>query len=183
MLPDLPAYDAIATALADDLGTRKVFLQTASPLALERFASFAASNQLQLSFTNNTRSENDAWGGWKGGLEMEQAAVAAINSHVGAQSVASVSPELSLWTLLLGWVYGRDGHAMAYTSFCCPSESCKARSTRGGSNSLQVAAAPSVFRKLSATRAKCKERAAGPSKVAPGRGDEGGEATGTSVAR
>jgi len=159
-LPGLPAYDYMVSALANDLGARKVFLQTASPLALERFSSFAASNRLELAYTNNSRSQNDAWGGWKGGLEMEQAAVAAINAHIGSQSVVSISPDLSLWTQFLNWVHGADGAPMVWSSFCCPAEQCKARITRGGSNSMQLVATPRVLggEGLPTTRAKCKER-------------------------
>ena len=47
-LPGLEAYDVAAETLADDLGVRKVFLQTASPVALERFVQFA----MTLAMTN-----------------------------------------------------------------------------------------------------------------------------------
>ena len=157
-LPGLPAYDVVADALARDLGTRKIFLQTASPVALARFASFAVANRLELAFTNNTRSENDAWGGWQGGLEMEQAAVAAVNAHVGAQSAVSVSPALSIWTLFLGWVFGGDGQPMSASTVCCPAATCR-HTTKGGSNSLEIVAAPAVFRAgLGETRKQCFER-------------------------
>jgi hypothetical protein len=156
-LPDLEAYDVIAETLASDLGVRKVFLQTASPLALERFQQFTASHGLKLSYTNNTRSQNDAWGGWKGGLEMEQAAVAAINAHIGAQSVASVTPDLSLWTLFLSWTYGADGQSVASSSFCC-GEHCK--KMKSGSGAMTIFSAPNVFdeKGLPTLRTRCRER-------------------------
>ena len=42
-LPGLAAYDHIAEALASDVGKRKVFLQTASPVALARFQQLLSS--------------------------------------------------------------------------------------------------------------------------------------------
>ena len=161
-IPGLEAYDVIGPALARDLGTKKIFLQTASPEALTRFEKVCAAAGLQLSYTRNTRSENDAWGGWKGGLEMEQAAVAAVNAHIGSQSLVSISPELSIWTQLLGWVFGPDGQPMGVSSFCCPADTC--RRTSGGSNSLQLAAAGSVIEPstaLAETRKLCKEKVRG----------------------
>ena len=157
-LPTLPSYEPISTALAQDVGTRKIFLQTASPEALERYANFSAANNLELSYTSNSRSENDAWGGWKGGLEMEQATVAAVNAHIGSQGAVSVSPELSIWTHLLSWVFGPDGKPMRATSFCCQPGPC--HRTSGGSYSLQVVSSPHLLRAggLSNTRSQCKER-------------------------
>ena len=161
-LPGLNQYDIIAPALARDMSTQKVFLQTASPEALERFVKVCAASGLTVSFTNNTRSENDAWGGWKGGLEMEQAAVGAINAHIGSMSSASISPDLSIWTQLLQWVFGPDGQPLGVSSFCCPTETC--RHTKGGSNSMQLAAERSVLESPTAfasTRKLCKERSHG----------------------
>ena len=115
-LPLLPAYDVMIGALADDLGTRSVWLQTSSSMALERFVGVAREKQLKLFFTNNSRSENDAWGGWKAGVEMEQATVGAVNAHMSSLSVASVSADLSLWTNFLSWNFtcrGRRGEAAA----------------------------------------------------------------------
>lgn len=160
-LPTISAYEPLALGLSQDLDTKRVFLQTASPDALAQFATFAASNGLELSFTNNTRSEHDAWGGWKGGVEMEQAAVAAVNAHIGSLSAASVSPELSLWTQYLNWQFASDGMPVQSGSFCCPPDPC--HKTKGGSFSNQIVGAPQIFHtghQMVATRAKCKERKA-----------------------
>ena len=118
-LPSLEAYGNLSRALAADLGTPKVFLQTASPVALQHMTAVARMHRLELSFTNNSRSEHDAWGGWMNGTEMEQAAVAAINAHVGSQAIVSVSPTLSLWTNFLYLSFGLDGEALNTSSFCC----------------------------------------------------------------
>lgn len=158
-LPSLEAYGALSKSLADDLGTRKVFVQTASPLALERIAAVCREHRLELSYTNNSRSENDAWGGWNAGAEMEQAAVAAVNAHVGAQALVSVSPTLSLWTNFLYLSFGPDGQLPAKTSLCCDEAKCK--SMRGGTRTfeLHTTAARLSAGELRATRKQCKEHA------------------------
>ena len=143
-LPDLDAYNVVSAALAVDTGMKKIFLQTASPLALARFEGFCRSKNLELAYTNNSRSENDAWGGWKGGSEMEQAAVGAINAHIGSQAALSISPELSIWTQFLGWTFeGPAHHRLGMSRICCPSTTC--RQSRGGSRMLQLFAADKVL--------------------------------------
>lgn len=97
-LPALRAYHPLAEALANDTGFRDIFLQTASPVALADFERFSRHHGFGVSYTDNSRSENDAWGGWQHGSEMEQAAVGAVNAYVGTQAAVIVSPELSLWT-------------------------------------------------------------------------------------
>ena len=119
------------------MGMKHVFLQTASPVGLEQFAAFCRRQGLQLAYTNNSRSENDAWGGWKGGSEMEQAAVGAINAHIGSMAAVSVSPELSLWTQFLGWTFeGPPRETVGSLRICCPSTTC--RQSRGGSRMMQA---------------------------------------------
>ena len=160
-LPGLDAYDSVGWSLLKDAGTRKLFVQTASPVALLRAISFSAQHQLQLSYTNNSRSENDAWGGWKGGSEMEQAAVAAINAHIGSKALVTVSPELSLWTNFLSFSFGEDGQRIASKSVCCPLERCKGTATRGGSHMLNLCASPALFApgRLTETHSACRWRA------------------------
>jgi len=118
-LPSLEAYSMLSQSLANDLMTRKLFVQTASPVALTAITEASHKHGLELSYTSNNRSENDAWGGWNAGAEMEQAAVAAVNAHVGAQALVSVSPSLSLWTNFLWLSFGADGDQPAKTSLCC----------------------------------------------------------------
>ena len=162
-MPGLESYGVLARSLATDLGTRKIFVQTASPVALGHIASVCREHELELSYTNNSRSENDAWGGWKGGSEMEQAAVAAINAHIGSKAVVSVSPALSLWTTFLGFSYGPDGQHPISTNLCCPpKESPKeCMKMKGGSRTfLALSNAAALGKgKLIATRNSCKERA------------------------
>ena len=155
VLPSLDAYDTLSAALAADMGTKKVFLQTASPIALVRFENFCSTNGLQLSYTNNSRSENDAWGGWKGGSEMEQAAVGAINAHIGSQASVSVSPELSIWTHFLAWTFeGLPGQTIGASRVCCPLKTC--RPTRSGSRMLHVFATNALLKSgIATTRREC----------------------------
>ena len=157
-LPGLDAYSILGPALAADSGTRKLFVQTASPVGLASFASVCREHDLELSYTNNTRSENDAWGGWKGGVEMEQAAVAAINAHIGSQALISISPVLSLWTNFLWFSYGHDSH-VARTNLCCPQDACSKNKMKGGSKSFEAATTGDQLRanKLHTTRLLCRE--------------------------
>ena len=161
-LPDLPAHDTLSVALAADFRTRKVFLQTASPVALEHFASSCKANGLELSFTNNSRSENDAWGGWKGGYEMEQALVGAVNAHIGAQAVVSVSAELSLWTHFLAWTYtGPPGETLGVSRACCPAPTCRL-AKNSGSGIFQIFAAGRALQAgVAVTKKECKEHYTG----------------------
>jgi hypothetical protein len=155
-LPTLPAYGSMSVAMANDLGTRKVFVQTASPEGLAHFGNVCREHKLELSYTNNSRSENDAWGGWKGGLEMEQATVAAVNAHIGSLAALSASPVLSLWTNFLWFSYGSDGRLPGRTHlFCEPS----LRKRKGQSHIFEVHAAASALQvgQLKATRTACSE--------------------------
>ena len=156
-LPELPEYDTLSSALAADVKTNQIFLQTASPVALDHYAGYCAKHGLVVSFTNNSRSENDAWGGWQGGAEMEQALVAAVNAHVGSQAAVSVSPDLSLWTHFLSWVFGPTDAELGTVRVCCPPAKC--HSLRGGSHVSQLIGASALVRGgggLVQTRAGCK---------------------------
>ena len=97
-LPVLQAYHPLAVALAEDVGTRKIFLQTASPVALADFAAFALTQSLNVFYTDNPRSEHDSWGGWLAGSEMLQAAVGAVNAYISSHAAITASPGISQWT-------------------------------------------------------------------------------------
>ena len=97
-LPVFKAYHVLTDALVLDTGIRHVFLQTASPAALTDFTQYALTRNLSISYTDNPRSENDAWGGWQHGSEMEQATIGAVNAYVGSLAAIVVSPEISIWT-------------------------------------------------------------------------------------
>lgn len=156
-LPGLDAYGVLSNALADDLGKRKVFVQTASPIALNQFSAFCSQHNIEVSYTNNSRSENDAWGGWNAGAEMEQAAVAAINAHIGSQALISVSPSLSLWTNFMYLSFGPDGQTPLKASMCCEGEGSACKKMRGGSRSFELHASPALrSNPLSSTTKKCK---------------------------
>ena len=100
-LPGLEAYHPLAAALAGDLSTRNIFLQTASPVGLENFLSFARKEMLTVSFTDNPRSEHDSWGGWMAGSEMMQSAVGAVNAYISTRAAVTASPGISIWTQFL----------------------------------------------------------------------------------
>ena len=157
-LPSLEAYGVLSQALADDLGTRMVFVQTASPTALEHIVSVGRKHGLTLVYTNNSRSDNDAWGGWNAGAEMEQATVAAVNAHIGSRALASVSPILSLWTNFLWITYGLDVQSPARTTLCCD-EGTRCSKMRVGSRTFDVFLQPSHHHAnaLGATRKVCRE--------------------------
>jgi len=77
---------------------QNVFVQTASPVGLAEFASFAHENHLNICYTDNPRSEHDTWGGWILGAEMLQAVVGAVNAYVSTHAAVVASPGSSVWT-------------------------------------------------------------------------------------
>mmetsp|Transcript_48379 Transcript_48379/g.134085 ORF Transcript_48379/g.134085 Transcript_48379/m.134085 type:complete len:249 (-) Transcript_48379:30-776(-) len=93
----------LAEGLSQATGMRRVFLQTASPTLLVRILGWAANSTLGLnvSHTENSRSDHDSWGGWRKGLEMEQGVVAAVNAWIAAQAAVIITPRLSMWSLFL----------------------------------------------------------------------------------
>jgi len=120
-LPRLPAYYELSAALSRRLQQRHVFVQTASPSALGNFSRFARHAGLQVSYTDNPRSEHDAWGGWSTGGELLASTVAAVNSYISSHASAVVSPSTSVWTAFL-WVAMPLGTVRF--SYCC---SCNGR--------------------------------------------------------
>lgn len=140
-LPPLGAYDTASDLLAADVGTRHIFLQTASPLALANFSFHAVRQALTLSYTDNPRSEHDSWGGWQAGGEMAQATVAAVNAQVGSQAAAFLSPTNSIWTYFISMLMSSDdiasagmvgagsgrniGGTLDRYQLCCPPATCQ----------------------------------------------------------
>lgn len=175
-LPESESYAILAAAVAADLQLKRVFVQVASPSELRAFVrDLSGGGALAVHYTNNSRSEHDAWGGWQAGVEMEQALIAAVNAYIGTQAAASISPEVSMWTPFLGWLFGAsDGGAgtsdgkwstlLAASRLCCPASSSTCRSVNGRASSshvLQLLAESSLLRggRLLATRARCRELA------------------------
>ena len=115
--PPASAVHRLSLALSRRLGLTDVFLQTSNPSALSGALAFAnATGELRASYTDNRRSEHDAWGGWDAGQVMGQAVVAAVNLHVGACAAAVIGAEGSLWTGLLAARLGR--HAIVRYADC-----------------------------------------------------------------
>ena len=78
----------------------------------------------QVSFTNNSRSAHDAWGGWQqGGGQLESALVAAVNALVAARARVFVSPRLSAWTLFVQRLSATDEPPQAaVVPVCCAAQ-------------------------------------------------------------
>lgn len=88
---------------------------------------------------------------------IDQAAVAAVNAYIGSQAIVSVSPELSLWTQFLAWVFGPTDKDVVTGRVCCPPAKC--HSMRGGSHVFQVVGAKEHLHAgggLAHTRTRCK---------------------------
>ena len=112
-MPPPDAYFELARAVSLYLRTPHVVVQTANPVAL---ADFLLSAQLEalcekgnhtrcakmhVTFTNNTRSVEDTWGGWQPTGQMEDATVAAVNLELSLQSDVVITPKQSAWTGLI----------------------------------------------------------------------------------
>jgi len=119
-LPELSAYHPLAKALAQDVGTHKIFLQTASPVGLQDFAAFARKQALEVSYTDNPRSEHDSWGGWQHGTEMLQSAIGAVNAYVASHAAITASPFISIWTEFLRYTVPWDQGTTATIKARCP---------------------------------------------------------------
>ncbi|KAL3899316.1 MAG: hypothetical protein SGPRY_012662, partial [Prymnesium sp.] len=100
-LPQFLAYHNLAKALLSGVGTRDVFLQTSSLIALQDFANFSRRHNVSVHYTDNPRSEHDTWGGWMTGSEMLQALVGAVNAYVSTHASVIASPGTSQWTAFL----------------------------------------------------------------------------------
>ena len=119
-LPGIADYYELTRMFARRLGQPKVFLQTSSPGSVSGFAQLADRDGLELSFTNNTRSEHDSWGGWSPTGQMESALVGAVNLHVpSSHASVFISLHLSAWTDLVG---ARGWHGGTHYKLCCASK-------------------------------------------------------------
>ena len=118
-MPRLLLYFDLTQALASRLGQRAVFLQTASPRAVDNFSSWAARPQvnLSLSYTDNPRSEHDTWGGWQtDDSTIMTGSIVAAERAVARRAAAVISPANSAWTSFLTLTAGPQARAF---SFCC----------------------------------------------------------------
>ena len=58
------AWPSVSQRVAEQLGVRRVFLQTSSASAAVAYTNATTPLGLVVSFTENRRSEHDEWGGW-----------------------------------------------------------------------------------------------------------------------
>lgn len=104
-LPRPEAYALVAASLAGATNLSDVFVQTSNPWALKRLAAVlpAAEPPLAPSWTNNTRTEHDAWGGRGNSTSaaMEAGVVAAVNLYVASRAPLFVSLSASMWNRLV----------------------------------------------------------------------------------
>ena len=114
-LPSVAAYFQLARGIAMQLSQPRLLVQTSSPSALRDFTRRADADGLELTFTNNTRSEHDNWGGWSPSGQMESTIVAAVNLRVASAAAVFISMKQSAWTGLVG-AQGKWG---ARHSICC----------------------------------------------------------------
>lgn len=115
-LPDMRSHIEMTVALAERLGQRHMFLQTASPSALSNFSRLAQRAKLRLSYTDNPRSEHDTWGGWRQDSPMLTTTVAAVNTYIGSHASTVVSATASAWTR---WQLAQMPTKSLAFSYCC----------------------------------------------------------------
>jgi hypothetical protein len=116
-LPSVDDYFELARGISRQLAHPRLLVQTSSPSALRDFARRTDEAGLELSFTNNTRSEHDHWGGWIPSGQMESTVVAAVNLHIASASASVfLSLKMSAWTALVG---ARGWYGGARHPICC----------------------------------------------------------------
>lgn len=94
--------------------SRKLFLSTSSPAAVQGLRELAAADGVEMSFTENERMERDAWGGWVQGGETLQGMIAAVNGHVASQALLLLSTQHSSWTNFLHPLLGREAEPRSW---------------------------------------------------------------------
>lgn len=104
-LPKPEAYARVAASLGSATNLTHAFVQTASPSALSALAAALLSGHRSLapSWTNNTRSEHDNWGGRdaSAAVSMESGVTAAVNLYIAAHAPLFVSLSASMWNHLV----------------------------------------------------------------------------------
>ena len=117
-LPNVREYTRLTQLAVHATGLRDVFVSTAHPHALDEFVAWAREQNLSVSYTQNPRSETDAWGGWSSDEEGTaiQSATAAVNYYLSSHAAMLISPSLSIWTPFLVHAMGYDAHAPPETA-------------------------------------------------------------------
>ena len=116
--PPISAYHSLVHSLAAATGEMRVLLQTSSDQALVAFSKLSRASGLRLSFTDNERSDNDAWGGWRHGQrEGLQGAIAAVNLYMSSFAAVFIGPLASSWTHLVQHTMSERSVPLLYP--CC----------------------------------------------------------------
>jgi hypothetical protein len=104
-LPKLANYTAATELVLANMtaASSGVLVQTANGDLLKRFTQWARDRGIPVCVTNNRRSAvgvvaHDSWGGNNSSAVMEEAAIAAVNGHLGSLSGTFISPRSSQWT-------------------------------------------------------------------------------------
>ena len=97
------AWPSVSQRVAEQLGVRRVFLQTSSASAAVAYTNATTPLGLVVSFTENRRSEHDEWGGWSNSTNaiIQQGTIAAVNLYIASQAAALASPSMTSWTRFL----------------------------------------------------------------------------------
>ena len=140
--PPIAAYHSLTHSLATASGEMRVLLQTSSDRALFAFAKLAHASGLRLSFTDNARSDRDAWGGWRRGQrEGEQGAIAAVNLHMASSAAVFIGPLASSWTHLVVHTMHERSVPLLYPCCHCRRFDLYLPKPQGGRANLVVVAA------------------------------------------
>ena len=116
-LPDLGVYLPAAESAIRRHNATTLFLQTATPVALERVSRWCNESGTRLAYTENARSKNDLWmSGTKQNRSGERASVVAqaVNALIASRSTVFISPAVSMWTIFVqGLMHRPQEHLLA----------------------------------------------------------------------
>lgn len=106
--PPVSAYSNLTATVAGLLGTSHVFLQTASAHVVGEMRLHAARSSLNVSLTDNARSERDMWpfGQSSKKAVYEEGLIAVVNAHIASYAAAFISITTSMWTQFQLWSTG-----------------------------------------------------------------------------
>ena len=125
-LPDLGVYLPAAESAFRRHNATTLFLQTATPVALEHVSRWCNRSGTRLAYTENARSKNDLWmSGTKQNRSGERASVVAqaVNALIASRSTVFISPAVSMWTIFVqGLMHRPQDHLLAKAT---PVESSK----------------------------------------------------------
>ena len=105
-MPKLDVYVPAAAAALKKYNVTKLFLQTATPAAIQAVANWCNASGIELSYTDNERASFDLWvvpreGGRplsdRSG-ERSSVVAQAVNSLVASRAKSFISPAQSMWT-------------------------------------------------------------------------------------